>query len=293
MMGPFEYFEPLSIEETVSLLKKYGDKAKVLAGGTDLVPQMKEKTIRPEFVISIGRIANLDYIRLDREKGLKIGALTTIRSIEQSPQLQPKYGLICQSASQMASIAVRNVATVGGNLCNASPSADIATALMALSAKTKLVSTAGERIVPLEDFILGPGATALKTDELLTEVQIPSPPAHTAGVYIKYTTRGGEELALIGVAALLTLSAGDGTCTEAKVALGAVAPTPIRARRAEGVLKGKKIDQELIEKAALTASNESSPIDDIRGSAEYRREMLKVFTRDAIRQAAELAKSAA
>ena len=292
-MGPFEYFEPLSIEETVSLLKKYGDKAKVLAGGTDLVPQMKEKTIRPEFVISIGRIANLDYIRLDREKGLKIGALTTIRSIEQSPQLQPKYGLICQSASQMASIAVRNVATVGGNLCNASPSADIATALMALSAKTKLVSTAGERIVPLEDFILGPGATALKTDELLTEIQIPSPPAHTAGVYIKYTTRGGEELALIGVAALLTLSAGDGTCTEAKVALGAVAPTPIRARRAEGVLKGKKIDQELIEKAALTASNESSPIDDIRGSAEYRREMLKVFTRDAIRQAAELAKSAA
>lgn len=292
-MGPFEYFEPLSIEETVSLLKKYGDKAKVLAGGTDLVPQMKEKTTRPEFVISIGRIANLDYIRLDGEKGLKIGALTTIRSIEQSPQLQPKYGLICQSASQTASIAVRNVATVGGNLCNASPSADIATALMALSAKTKLVSPAGERIVPLEDFILGPGATALKTDELLTEIQIPSPPAHTAGVYIKYTTRGGEELALIGVAALLTLSAGDGTCTEAKLALGAVAPTPIRARRAEGVLKGKKIDQELIEKAALTASDESSPIDDIRGSAEYRREMLKIFTRDAIRQAVELAKSAA
>jgi len=293
MMGPFEYFEPLSIEETVSLLKKYGDKAKVLAGGTDLVPQMKEKTIRPEFVISIGRIANLDYIRLDGEKGLKIGALTTIRSIEQSPQLQPKYGLICQSASQTASIAVRNVATVGGNLCNASPSADIATALMALSAKTKLVSPAGERIVPLEDFILGPGATALKTDELLTEIQIPSPPAHTAGVYIKYTTRGGEELALIGVAALLTLSAGDGTCTEAKLALGAVAPTPIRARRAEEMLKGKKIDKELIEKAARTASEESSPIDDIRGSAEYRREMLKIFTRDAIRQAAELAKSAA
>jgi len=292
-MGPFEYFEPLSIEETVSLLKKYGDKAKVLAGGTDLVPQMKEKTKRPEFVISIGRIANLDYIRLDGEKGLKIGALTTIRSIEQSPQLQPKYGLICQSASQTASIAVRNVATVGGNLCNASPSADIATALMALSAKTKLVSPAGERIVPLEDFILGPGATALKTDELLTEIQIPSPPAHTAGVYIKYTTRGGEELALIGVAALLTLSAGDGTCTDAKLALAAVAPTPIRARRAEEMLKGKRIDKELIEKAARTASDETKPRDSIRGSAEYKKEMLKVLARDAIRQAAELAKSAA
>ncbi len=292
-MGPFEYLEPLSIEEAVSLLKKYGNKARVLAGGTDLVPLMKEKTIRPEYVISIGRIAGLDYIRFDGEKGLRIGALTPIRSIEQSPQLQPKFGLICQAASQLASIAVRNVATVGGNLCNASPSADTASALLVLSATTKLVSTAGERMVPLEDFFIGPGATALKTDELLTELQIPSPPAHTAGVYIKYTTRGGEELALIGVAALLTLDAGDGTCTDAKVALGAVAPTPIRARGAEGVLKGKKIDQGLIEKAAQTAADESSPIDDIRGSAEYRREMLKVFARDAIRQAAELAKSTA
>ena len=292
-MGPFEYLEPQTIQEAMSLLSKYGNKAKVLAGGTDLVPLLKEKTIRPEYVISIGRIAGLDYIRLDGEKGLRIGALTTIRSIEQSPQLQPKYELICQAASQMASIAVRNVATVGGNLCNASPSADMATALIALSAKTKLVSPAGERIVPLEDFFTGPGATVLKTDELLTELQIPSPPAHTAGVYIKYSTRGGEELALIGVAALLTLSAGDGTCTDAKVALGAVAPTPIRARRAEGVLKGKKIEQGLIEEAARIASDESSPIDDIRGSAEYRREMLKVFARDAIRQAAELAKSAA
>lgn len=292
-MGPFEYLEPLSIEEAVSLLKKYGNKARVLAGGTDLVPLMKEKTVRPECVISIGRIAGLDYIRFDGEKGLRIGALTTLRSIEQSPQLQPKYGLICQAASQMASIAVRNVATVGGNLCNASPSADIAPSLLTLSATTKLVSTAGERIVPLEDFFIGPGATALKTDELLTEVQIPSPPAHTAGVYIKYTTRGGEELALIGVAVLLTLGEGDGTCTDAKVALGAVAPTPIRARGAEGVLKGKKIEQGLIEKAAQTASDESSPIDDIRGSAEYRREMIKIFARDAIRQAAELAKSAA
>ena len=292
-MGPFEYLEPLSIEEAVSLLKKYGNKARVLAGGTDLVPLMKEKTIRPEYVISIGGIAGLDYIRFDGEKGLRIGALTPIRSIEQSPQLRPKFGLICQAASQLASIAVRNVATVGGNLCNASPSADTASALLVLSATTKLVSTAGERMIPLEDFFIGPGATALKTDELLTELQIPSPSAHTAGVYIKYTTRGGEELALIGVAALLTLDARDGTCTDAKVALGAVAPTPIRARGAEAVLKGKKIEQGLIEEAARIASDESSPIDDIRGSAEYRREMLKVFARDAIRQAAELAKSTA
>jgi len=292
-MGPFEYLESQTTQEALSLLSKYGNKAKVLAGGTDLVPLLKEKTIKPEYVISLGRIAGLDYIRFDGEKGLRIGALTTIRSIEQSSQLPPKHGLICQAASQTASMAVRNVATVGGNLCNASPSADIATALLTLSATTKLVSPAGERMVALEDFFVGPGATVLKTDELLVEVQIPSPPAHTAGVYIKYTTRGGEELALVGVAALLTLSAGDGICTDAKVALGAVAPTPIRARRTEGVLKGKKIDSGLIEKAAQTASDESSPIDDIRGSAEYRREMIKVVARDAIREAAELAKSAA
>jgi len=290
-MGPFEYFEPLTIEEAVSLLHKYGNKAKVLAGGTDLVPMMREKTIRPECVISIGRIADLDYIRFDGEKGLRIGALTTIRSIEQSPQLQPKYSLICQAASQMASTSVRNVATVGGNLCNASPSADMAPALIVLSATTKLVNIAGERIVPLEDFFTGPGSTVLKTDELLAEIQISSPPAHTAGVCIKYATRGGEDLALVGVAVLLILSARDGTSTDIKVALGAVAPTPMRAHRAEELLIGKRIDDELIEKAAQTASDESRPIDDVRGSAEYRREMIKVFARDAIRQATELAKS--
>lgn len=292
-MGPFEYFEPLTVEEAVSLLGKYRNKAKALAGGTDLAVMMREKTIRPRYVISLGGIADLDYIHFDGEKGLRIGALTTIRSIEQSPQLQPKYRLICQAASQSSSIAVRNVATVGGNLCNAAPSAAMAPALIALSATTKLVSTAKERIVPLENFFTGSGTTVLKTDELMTEIQVPTPPTHTAGVYLKYSQRGGEDLALIGVAAVLTLDPRNEACIDAKVVLGAVAHTPMRARRAEEVLKGKKIGKELVEKAAQTASDESSPIDDIRGSAEYRREMVKVFARDAIRQAAGLARSVA
>ena len=292
-MGPFEYFEALTVEEAVSLLGKYRNKAKALAGGTALVVMMREKTIRPEYVISLGRIADLDYIHFDGEKGLGIGALTTIRSIEQSAQLQPKYGLICQAASQSGSIAVRNVATVGGNLCSA-PSTGMAPALIALSAATKLVSTAEERIVPLEDFFTGPGTTVLKTDELMTEVQVPTPPTHTAGVYLRYNPRGGEDLALVEVAAVLTLDPRNEACIDAKVVLGAVAPTPMRARRAEEVLKGKKIDKGLAEKAAQIASDEPSPIiDDIRGSAEYRREMVKVFARDAIREAAKLAESTA
>ncbi len=291
-MGPFEYLEPLTIEEAVALLGKYGGKAKVLAGGTDLVPLMKEKRLRPECVVSIRRIAALDYIRVNRDNGLCMGAVTTIRSIEQSQQLLPRYGLICQAAKQLGSISVRNVATIGGNICNAVPSADMLPALIALSTATKLIGSTGERTVPLEDFFIGPGDTVLNTDELLAEIRVPPPPAHTAGVYIKYSTRGGEDLALVGVAVLLTLDPRNETCSEARVVLGAVAPIPIRARRTEEMLKGEKIGEGLAEKVAQTASEESSPINDIRGSVEYRREMIKIVARDAIIRAAELAKSA-
>lgn len=292
-MGPFEYFEALTVEEAVSLVGKYRNKAKALAGGTDLVVMMREGTIRPQYVISLGRIAGLDYIHFDGEKGLNIGALRTIRSIEQSPQLQPKYRLICQAASQSGSIAVRNVATIGGNLCSAAPSAAMAPALIALSATVKLVSAAGERIVPVEDLFTGSGTTVLKSDELMTEVQVPILPPHTAGVYLKYSSGCGEGLALVAVAVLITVDPRNGTCTDAKVVLGAVAPTPIRTRRAEGVLKGRKIDKELVQKAAQAASDEPGQImDDILGSAEYRREMVKVFARDAVRKAAWSATSA-
>jgi len=168
----------------------------------------------------------------------------------------------------------------------------MAPALIGLSARAKIVGPGGERMVSITDFFTGPGSTVLKNDELLTEIRIPNPPAHTAGVYIKYTTRGGEERALVGIAGVLTLEPANGACLEAKIVLGGVAPTPMRARRAEGMLKGGKIDRELARKAAQVASDESSPIDDSRGSAEYKRELVKVIARDAVMQAAELAKSA-
>lgn len=288
-VGPFRYFEPITLEEASSLLSEYGNKAKVIAGGTDLVPMMRERAVRPEYVISLGCLTGLNYIRFDSETGLRIGALTTIRSLEQSQQFQTRYAVISQAASQLGSIAIRNVATVGGNLCNASPSADMAPALIALSATTKLVSSIGERIVPLESFFTGPGTAVLRTGELMTEIQVPVPLWGVAGVYLKYSQRGGEDLALVGVTAVLTFGSKDGTCTDARIVLGAVAPIPMRARNAEELLKGKRIDENLIKKAVQMASDESSPIADIRGSAEYRKEMVKVYTRDAIRQAAEMA----
>lgn len=288
-MGPFEYLEPQTLKQALSSLNNYGNKAKVIAGGTDLVPLLKDKTLRPEYLISIGRIADLDYIRMDKT-GIRIGALTTICSIDQSPQIKAHCGILCQAASQMASTAIRNVATLAGNLCNASPAADMAPALLALSATVKLVSVTGERVVPLEEYFVGPSSTVLKPNELMTEIQMPALAPKTGGAYIKYTTGGGEELALVGVAALITMT--DGTCTDAKIALGAVAPTPIRAPKTEKLLIGKKIDDNLIKKAARTASDELSPIDDIFGSAEYRREMIKIIARDAIKQAAEMAKAA-
>lgn len=288
-MGPFEFFEPATLKEAVTLLNKYGNKAKVLAGGTDLVPLMKDKMLRPEVVISLGRVPKLGYIKVDAKGGIKIGALTTIRAIELSSDLKKKCGILCQAANQMASVSIRNVATLGGNLCNASPSADMAPSLLALGASVKLVSSTGERSVLIEDFFTGAGSTVIKPNEILSEIEIPAPVAGTGGAYLKAVTRGGEELALVGVAVVLTMN--DGTCADARIALGAVAPTPVRAPQTEKMLKGKKLDDALIKKAAQNVPDESSPIDDIRGSAEYRREMLKVFTRDAIKQAAQMAKA--
>lgn len=297
MMGDtvesFEYLEPQSIEEVLSLLTRYGNQAKVLAGGTDLVPLMRQKALSPEYVIDLGNLTDLKHMHSDPKGGIDIGALTTISEIEKSPQLQNEYRMISQAAKQLASIPIRNVATIGGNLCNAAPSADMAPILIALSARVKLVSAAEERVIPLEDFFTGPETTVVKPDELVTEIQIPPLPLHTSGVYLKYSTRGGQDIALVGVAVVITLDSEGRICSDAKIALGAVAPTPMRAYQAEEKLKGREISKELISEAARVASNEARPIDDIRGSAEYRREMLKIFTRDALNQAAELAKSAA
>ena len=290
MVGPFEYFEPSTVAEAVSLLRKYGDKAKVLAGGTDLVCMCWELRAKPEYVIDIGRIPGLDYIRADDKEGLRIGALTTVSEAEKSTLLKQKYSAISEGAGQLAMLAIRNVATVGGNLCNAAPSADMAPPLLAMSASVKLVGTGGERVVSLEDFFTGPGTTVQKTDELLVEVQVPVPPPNTSGTYLKLGAKGEGQggLAVVGVAVVATWGSANGGFEDVKIVLGAVAPTPIRAHKAEETLKGKRLSEELIEKAAQAASDEARPITDVRGSTEYRKEMLKVMTRHAIKRVIEL-----
>ena len=190
-MIKFEYMAPRSLEEAISLLARYGDKAKMCAGGTDLVVKMRQRAVKPSYVVNIGSLPGLDYIRYDNTRGLRIGALTTIRSIEKLPELRERgYGILCQAASQIASIPVRNVATVGGNLCNAAPSADMAPSLIALSGTARIVGPSGERFIPLEAFFTGPGTTVLNAGELLTEIQIPLLPPHTGGAYFKHVSAG-------------------------------------------------------------------------------------------------------
>ena len=279
----FQYLEPTSIEEAISILSEYGNKAKIIAGGTDLLVQIRSKTIRPEYLVDISRIPKLDY--KEENDGLRIGALTTIRALEKSAELHQRYPVISQAAGQLGSVAVRNMGTLGGNLCNAAPSAETAPALIGLSARAKIVGPDGERVVPLENFFVGPGETVLKKGELLVEIQVPPMPPDTKAVYLKHAIRGSIDLAIVGVAAIVTLEPGSNVCKDIKLVLGAVAPTPMRAHQAEEIIKGKKIDDALIDKCAQVASDESRPITDVRASDWYRKEMVKVFTRRAIKEA--------
>ncbi len=277
----FNYLEPRTIEEAVSFLTKCQGKAKVIAGGTDLLNQIRLKMIKPDYVVDIGYIPGLGYIQYGSEGQLSIGALATIRSLEMSAELQRHHPVIAQAAGLIGSMAIRNVGTIGGNLCHASPSSETAPSLIGLGASLKLIGPDGARTVALETFFTGPGQTVLRQGEIMVEIQVPPMPANTKGVYLKHSLRGTVNPAIVGVAAIAATDSE--RCKEIKLALGAVAPTPIRAKRAEEILRGEKINDALIEKAAQAASDESSPITDVRASADYRKEMVKVFTRYALR----------
>lgn len=285
----FEYLKATSVEEAVSLLAKYDGRVKLLAGGTDLVVQMRRKMIQPQYIINIEKLG-LDYIRYDNGL-LRIGALTTVRSLEKSEEVKQNHLVISEAAGQLASIGVRNIATVGGNLCTASPSADTIPSLIGLGALVKIAGPKGEREALLEDFFTGPGTTVLGKGELLVEIAVPEVAPQTGAIYLKHGIRGSIDLAIVGVAAVIALGKA-GECQEAKIVLGAVAPTPMRARKAEGVLKGEKIDDGLTEDSARIASEEAHPITDVRATAEYRKEMVKVFTRRALREALARARAA-
>jgi CO/xanthine dehydrogenase FAD-binding subunit len=280
----FEYLEPHTMDEALSLLSQHKGRAKVIAGGTDLLPKLKRREISaPEYIIDLKGIPDLGYIKYDDGGGLRLGALVTIHAVEASPVVQERYGVLSQAVESMASTQVRNRGTIAGNLCNAVPSADTAPALLTLEASLKLASPEGERMVNIADFFTGPNETVLTDEEILQEIQVPNLPPHSGGSYQKLTPRRSMDLAVVGVAAVVV--AEDGVCSDIRIALGAVAPTPMRARRAEDIVRGQKLTEEVINRAAQIASEQCRPIDDHRASAQYRCDMVEVLTKRAIQQA--------
>lgn len=279
----FEYFEPKTIEEAVPLLGKYKGEARVLAGGTDLLIDIKRKRIEPKYLINIKEIQDLDYIRED--KGLQIGAATSIRRIEKNQLVKNGYLALFEAARAFGTVQIRNMATIGGNICNGLPSADIPPALVAFDAKVKIVGPMGERFLPLKEFFTGIRKTALKNDELLTEILVPSPPAHSGTAFLK-VGRTAEDLAIVNVAARITLGT-DKTCKEARVVIGGgVGPTLIRYEKMEALLEGKKIGDALIDEVAQVAPEELRPRPtSIRGSPFYKREVCNVSVKRALKKA--------
>lgn len=283
-MGKFEYHEPKSLKDACSLLLRLQGKAMAIAGGTDLLVNMEEDKLKPNHLINLKSISdtNLQGIRYDKNGGLTLGALTRIREIENSDLIREKFPILSQAAHVLGTVQARNLATVGGNLCNASPAADMAPPLICLGSKLRIVGTDGERFIMLEDFFQGPGQTVLRTGEIVTEIQVPPMPSYSKGVYLKHTIRRMLDLAIVGVGVVINLEPSTNVCKEVKIALGAVGPTPMRSKKAEEVIKGKKITEGIIENAAEKAMEESKPIDDHRSSAEYRRHMVRILAKRGI-----------
>lgn len=281
----FEYLGPETVTETLAMLNEHGQRAKVLAGGTDLISEMKWGEHKPDYVIALSHVSGLDRIEYDETDGLKLGAMCKIAQIEKSDVIKNNYPILSQAASLLASMEIRNRGTVGGNLCTAAPSADMPPSLLVLEAKAVIASKRGERVLPLEEFFIGPKKTILNHDEVLVRLEVPPLKPNSGGEYVKFGRRRAMEIAMIGVAALVTLEPGKHRCIDAKLALATAAPTPVRAKKAEKILIGKTLDAGLIEDAAQTASKEALPRTSWRTTEEYRRDLIPVLVRRAIQTA--------
>ena len=283
----FEYQAPRSLDLALDILDQHGEKAGVLAGGTDLIVQMKQGVKRPVCIVDVKKIPELNVLDWKPEDGLHIGAAVPISRLLTLPVVWEKYAVLAQACSGIGSMQLRNRATLGGNICNAAPSADSAPALLCLGAKVALGSGKGLRIISLADFFLAPGETVRLKQELLVEILIPAPESLSAGCYLKHGTREKMDIAVAGVASFLSLSTPDRKVKAVRIALGAVAPRPMRASQAEALLTKNHFDRQGIEAAAEQAAKEAEPISDLRGSAEYRRQMVKVLTRRTLNKACE------
>lgn len=284
-----EYLAPSTTDELVELLDLHREKARMLAGGTDLVINLAERSISADYLVYLGGIKNLDRIDTEQGRGTVIGALTTMEAIEGSSHIRKNYYALHQAAAEVGGPQIRSMATIGGNLCNASPAADTPPALAALGAKVALVGKGGRREMPVEAFIQGNRKIALEPGEFLESVLLPEPVPHSASRFDLITLRKTLEIDAACLSVLLVLDPTSGAVTDVRIAMGAVAPVPLRARKAEQLLTGQTLDDVRIDKAAAACAAEATPIDDIRGSADYRREVIRVMASRTLKQtAAEL-----
>jgi aerobic carbon-monoxide dehydrogenase medium subunit len=279
----FELVTPGSVDDCLRALKGRGSDVQLLAGGTDLLPQLKNGLIKPGTVVDLSGVADLRVLEGDAQRGFRVGAAVTARTLERDPRIRATYPALAESAALVGSIQIRNLATVGGNLCNAAPSADMAPPLVALEAEAVIVSANGRRRVPVAAFFSGVRKTVLAPDELLVELVIPAPGPRSGGAYLRHTPRRELDIAVVGVASQIALS--DGVCAKARIALAAVAPTPVRATAAEQALTGQPLTPQTIVRAADLAVEAARPISDQRGSAEFRRHLVRVLTRRTLMQA--------
>lgn len=287
MISDFTYLEPGSMKEALQMLKEHEDECKVICGGQSLLVILRQGLLSPEYLISIKNVQDSNYLTYDAKEGLKIGATCTHRTLEHSPMVKEKYPALVEMEEKLASIQVRNWGTVAGNLAHGDPAGDPAPVLIAMKGSVRLGSVSGERIIPLDEFYPDLFETVANHDELVLEVIVPPRPAKTATKYQKFNLLDSD-MGLVGVAVSISLD-GD-KCKDARVVLGSAASTVIRAKEAEKVLIGAKLDDSVFEKAGATAAAECSPVSDIHASEEYRRHVIGILTKRMAKGACEQAK---
>lgn len=279
-MRPFAYAEPRTLTEAISLLAdQKGNSCEILAGGTDLLVAMTQRKMRPENIVNICKVAGLDHVDVQPGAGTRIGALATIRSLEKSATLAVKYPMLAQAVRFFGSISIRNMATIGGNLARGNPTADLPPVLICLDARIHAASSRGKRVIPVEEFFVRPGVTALERDEILTEIEIPEPPADARSGYVKQCGRA-VDLATVGVGVMLMYPDEPGpVCRDIRLAYAGAAPVPLRVTDAEKVLRGARLTEENLRSAAAQGAAQARPrADSWRAPPEYRRQLLRALT---------------
>lgn len=283
-MTPFEYRTPKSLKEVHANLKEFGADAKLVAGGTALIIMMKQRLVRPSCLISLRSVRGLNGIEL-QNGGLRIGGLATHRQLETSPLIRRRLPMLAETYHHVATLRVRNMATVGGGLAHADPNQDPPPSLIALGATLKATSANGSRVIPMDEFFKDYYETVLNPDELITEVMVPKLPPNSGAAYIKFLPRTADDYATVSAAAVLTLDKSNKTIADVRIALGSVGVTPIRATAAEAVLRGQPLKTEAFAEAGEKAKEAVDPISDFRGSAGYKKDMAAVFVRRALERA--------